>query len=251
MVRTGGAGGLPEAAPAIETRALVKWFGTHPALRGIDLCVAQGDILALFGPNGAGKTTLLRVLAGLVRPTSGTVLVAGQPLDRNGRLAQGTIGVLAHGHQLYEALTGRENLTFAAAMLALDRGAERVSEVLAKVGLEAAAEAQVRTYSGGMKRRLAMAKLMLREPKVLLLDEPYTSLDLQASKVLEEFLMAAKAAGAATILATHNLAMGYAVADRVAILRQGRLAYDARREEVSLEALRAAFEVHGELWGVE
>lgn len=251
MVSTDGAGVLPGGTPAIETRRLVKWFGARPAVRGIDLCVARGEILALFGPNGAGKTTLLRILAGLVRPTSGTVQVAGHPLERNGRLMQGSIGVLAHGHQLYEPLTARENLAFAAAMLGMDRPAERISEVLAKVGLEAAAAARVRTFSSGMKRRLALAKLMLREPKVLLLDEPYASLDLQAMKLLEEFMMVSKSTGTTTIVATHNLAMGFGVADRLAILRQGRLVFDGRREETSLEALSALFSIHGELWGTE
>lgn len=235
-----------EGTPAIETRRLAKWYGSHPALRGIDLAVASGEILALFGGNGAGKTTLLRILAGRVRPTSGTGQVAGHSLGRDSDGVRRILGVLAHGHQLYEALTARENLAFAAAMLGLARPEDRVSQVLAKVGLEAAAEARVRTFSSGMKRRLAVAKLMLREPKVILLDEPYASLDLQATKVLEEFLMVSKAAGATTILATHNLTMGFGVADRLVILRQGRLVFEGRREETSLEAFRALFVLHGE-----
>lgn len=250
-MRTDGAVGLPGITPAVETRGLVKWFGAHPALRGIDLRVAKGEILALFGPNGAGKSTLLRILAGLMRPTAGSAQVAGFEVSRDGDGVRRAIGVLAHGHQLYEALTGRENLLFAATMLGLDRHAERVSEVLVKVGLEAAAEGLVRTFSSGMKRRLALAKLMLHEPKIMLLDEPFTNLDLQATKLLEEFLMASKTTGATILLATHNLTMGFALADRMAILRQGRLVFDARRDEVSLESLRSLFALHGELWGVE
>lgn len=238
-------GGAP-VSPGIEIRRLVKWYGSQPALRGIDLAVAPEEILALFGSNGAGKTTLLRILAGRVRPTSGTIRVAGHMLDRDGNEVRRALGVLAHGHQLYEALTARENLAYATAMLGLDRPGERVAQALSRVGLESAADSRVRTFSSGMKRRLALAKLMLREPKVILLDEPFASLDLQATKVLEEFLMASKAAGATTILATHNLTMGYGVADRVAILRQGRLVFDGRREETSLEAFRALFALHGE-----
>lgn len=241
----------PGAEPAVEIRGLVKWFGAHPALRGIDLRIAQGEILALFGPNGAGKSTLLRILAGLVRPTAGSVQVAGFDVGKHGDDVRRVIGVLAHGHQLYEALTGRENLLFAVTMLGLDRPAERVAEALAKVGLDGAAAARVRTFSSGMKRRLALAKLMLGEPKVMLLDEPFTNLDLQASKLLEEFLMTAKTTGATILLATHNLSIGYALADRMAILQQGRLAFDARRDEVSLESLRSLFALHGELWGGE
>jgi heme exporter protein A len=134
-------------------------------------------------------------------------------------------------------------------MLGLQRPGEQVTQALSRVGLEAAADARVRTFSSGMKRRLALAKLILREPKVVLLDEPFASLDLQATKVLEEFLMASKAAGATTILATHNLTMGFGVADRLAILRQGRLVFDGRREETSLDAFRALFALHGEREG--
>ena len=243
---TDGVEGRLGVAPAVEARGLVKWFGAHPALRSINLCVASGEILALFGPNGAGKSTLLRILAGLARPTAGSAKVAGFDVSREGDGLRRAIGVLGHGHQLYEALTGRENLLFAATMLGLDRPATRISEILAKVGLEAAAEGRVRTFSSGMKRRLALAKLMLREPKVLLLDEPFTNLDLQASKLLEEFLMTSKTAGTTILLATHNLTMGFALADRMAILEQGRLVFDARRDEVSLESLRSLFALHGE-----
>jgi len=250
-VRTDGAAGLHGVAPAVETRGLVKWFGAHPALRGINLSVAKGEILALFGPNGAGKSTLLRILAGLMRPTAGSAQVAGLDVGRDGDSVRRVIGVLASGHQLYEALTGRENLLFAATMLGLDRHAERVAKVLEKVGLEKAAEGRVRTFSSGMKRRLALAKLMLHEPKIMLLDEPFTNLDLQATKLLEEFLMTSKITGATTVLATHNLAIGFALADRMAILRQGRLVFDARRDDVSLESLRSQFALHGELWEVE
>jgi heme exporter protein A len=250
-VKTDGAGGLPGATPAVETRDLVKWFGAHPALRGVDLHVAKGEILALFGPNGAGKSTLLRILAGLVRPTAGSARVDGLEVGKDGAGVRRVIGVLAHGHQLYEALTGRENLLFAATMLGLDRPASRVTEVLAKVGLDGSAAARVRIFSSGMKRRLALAKLMLREPKVMLLDEPFTNLDLQATKLLEEFLMASKITGATTLLATHNLSIGFALADRIAVLQQGRVVFHARRDEVSLESVRALFALHGELWGGE
>ncbi|HWQ70310.1 MAG TPA: heme ABC exporter ATP-binding protein CcmA [Patescibacteria group bacterium] len=251
MASTDGATGFHGVVPAVEIRGLVKWYGAHPALRGVDLCVGEGEILALFGPNGAGKSTLLRILTGLVRPTAGSVRVTGFEVGKHNEGVRRVIGVLAHGHQLYETLTGRENLLFAATMLGLDRPADRVAGVLAKVGLEAAADGRVRTFSSGMKRRLALAKLMLREPRVMLLDEPFTNLDLQATKLLEEFLMASKTTGVTTVLATHNLTMGYAVADRTAVLEQGRLVFDARRDEVSRESLRSLFTIQGELWGGE
>lgn len=251
MARSDGAEGLSGVTPAVEINGLVKWYGAHPALRGVDLCVSPGEILALFGPNGAGKSTLLRILAGLVRPTAGSVQVSGFEVGRHSDKVRRVIGVLAHGHQLYETLTGRENLLFAATMLGLDRPARRVAEVLGKVGLEAAAGVRVRTFSSGMKRRLALAKLMLREPRVMLLDEPFTNLDLQATKLLEEFLMTSKAAGVTTLLATHDLTMGLAIADRMAVLQEGRVVFDARRDEASRESLRALFSIHGELWGGE
>lgn len=251
MAIADGAGGLHGVVPAVEITGLIKWYGAHPALRGVNLQIGQGEIVALFGPNGAGKSTLLRILTGLVRPTAGSVRVTGLEVGKCGDGVRRVIGVLAHGHQLYETLTARENLQFAATMLGLDRPADRVAKVLAKVGLETAADGRVRTFSSGMKRRLALAKLMLREPKVMLLDEPFTNLDLQAAKLLEEFLIASKAAGVTTVLATHDLTMGFTMADRVAVLQQGRLVFDARRDEVSLESLRSLFSIHGELWGGE
>lgn len=251
MAITDGTGGLHEVVPAVETTGLIKWYGAHPALRGVNLQIGQGEILALFGPNGAGKSTLLRILTGLVRPTAGSVRVTGLEVGKCGDGVRRAIGVLTHGHQLYETLTARENLQFAATMLGLERPAERVAKVLAKVGLETAADGRVKTFSSGMKRRLALAKLMLRESKVMLLDEPFTNLDLQAAKLLEEFLLASKAAGVTTVLATHDLTMGFTMADRVAVLQQGRLVFDARRDEVSLESLRSLFSIHGELWGGE
>jgi heme ABC exporter ATP-binding subunit CcmA len=239
--------GMGEQVPIIEARRLVKWYGTNPALRGIDLGVASGEILVLFGPNGSGKTTLLRILAGRIRPTGGTARVAGHDVGAGGDSVRSLIGTLGHGYQLYEALSARENLVFAAAMLGVDRPRERILTVLARVGLEAVADARVRTFSSGMKRRLALAKLMLREPSVILLDEPYAGLDLEATKLLEEYLLASKAAGAAAILATHNLTKGFAVADRLAILGHGRLVFEGRREDTSVEALRDLFALHGEV----
>jgi heme exporter protein A len=231
---------------AVEARGLVKWYGAQPALRGVDLSVAPGEVLVLLGPNGAGKTTLLRVLSGRVRPNAGTARIAGWDVAGEGDSVRRAVGVLAHGHQLYESLTARENLAFAAAMLGTDRSADRLSDLLARVGLDRAADLRVRGFSSGMKRRLALAKLMLREPRVILLDEPYAGLDLHATKTFQEFLMGAKVAGAGTVLATHNLTMGYGVADRLAVLHRGRVVLDARREETTIEELRALFVLYGE-----
>jgi heme exporter protein A len=239
--------GAVSITPAIAVRGLTKWYGGTPALRGLDLTVAPGEICALFGGNGAGKTTLLRILAGRVRPTSGTVAVAGHPLATAPAPARAALGVLAHGHQCYEALTARENLAFAAALLG--RPAAPLPAVLAQVGLEAVADARVRTFSAGMKRRLALGKLLLRAPAVLLLDEPYASLDAAAVKLLEEVLLAAKARGATVLLATHNLRRGVRLADRLVLLRQGRLGYEGPREEGSLELVRTLLALEGEEGG--
>lgn len=216
----------------IEVHNLVKSFGPRSALAGVDLSVQEGDFLTLVGPNGAGKTTLLRVLATLTRPTSGTVRIAGLDPARAGDRARRRIGFLSHRTLLYDDLTAEQNLRFYARMYDLQGDAERIAYLTERVGLTARRHDLVRTFSRGMQQRLAVARAVLHQPQVLLLDEPYTGLDPNAAQVLTDLLAELAGEGCLVLLTTHNLERGLAVGRRVAVLARGRLVYDERREAI-------------------
>ena len=216
----------------IEVYSLVKSFGPRTALAGVDLLVEEGEFLTLVGPNGAGKTTLLRVLATLTRPTSGTVRIAGLDPAKAGDRARRRIGFLSHRTLLYDDLTAEQNLRFYARMYDLQEDTERIPYLTERVGLTARRHDLVRTFSRGMQQRLAVARAVLHQPQVLLLDEPYTGLDPNAAQVLTDLLAELAGEGCIVLLTTHNLERGLAVGRRVAVLAQGRLVYDERREAI-------------------
>jgi len=217
----------------IEVCDLTKSFGPRAALAGVDLRVEAGEFVTLVGPNGAGKTTLLRVLATLTRPTSGTVRVARLDPARAGAEVRRRIGFLSHRTLLYEDLTAEQNLRFYARMYDLDDGPARIQDLLERVGLAARQHDLVRTFSRGMKQRLAVVRAVLHRPQVLLLDEPYTGLDPQAAQALTDLLTELAGEGCTILLTTHNLERGLAVGRRVAVLSRGCLVYDERRETIN------------------
>ena len=212
----------------ILTQALRKSFGPRPVLRGLDLEVAPGECLALMGPNGAGKTTLLRILATLSKPTSGVVRVAGLPLPVAAGSVRQRLGVVAHHTLLYSDLSAQENLQFYARLYGLGDAEPRIAAVLEQVGLARRRHDMVRTFSRGMQQRLAIARALLHDPAVMLLDEPYTGLDPQAADVLDAVLRDARQAGRTVLVTTHDLARALALADRVAILARGVIVFSQR-----------------------
>jgi len=221
---------------AIEVQSLVKSFGPRTALAGVDLQVGAGQFVVLVGPNGAGKTTLLRVLAALTRPTSGTVRVAGQDLSRAGGRGRREIGFLSHRTLLYDDLTAEENLRFYARLYDLLDGPARVDELLYQVDLVERRHDLVRTYSRGMQQRLAVARAVLHRPAVLLLDEPYTGLDLRAAQALTDRLVELGGSGCTILLTTHDLERGLQAGSRVVVLARGKVVVDVARGEVDLTA---------------
>lgn len=227
----------------IRAESVEVLAGRRALLGGVSLQVGPGEVLALFGPNGAGKSTLLRVLAGLQNPTRGEVWVGGQPLAGGPPSARGRIGYLGHASLLYPLLTGEENLRFYASLYGLTgaRQAERVRSLLARVGLEWSAMDLVRTYSRGMLQRLAIARAWLARPDVLLLDEPHTGLDPDASAALESLIAEARAAGSAVVLVAHGVEDALRVATRVAVLDGGVLALDRPARGLSPAAWADAY----------
>lgn len=209
-----------------------KWYGPLPAVRGVDFALAEGEFLTLFGPNGAGKTTLLRIVAGLARPTRGEVRIAGEETGGGDDSWRRRIGVLSHQTFLYPGLTAAENLEFYARLYGLDRRRERVAEGLEAVGLAERRDDRVRGFSRGMQQRLALARTLLHDPQLVLLDEPYTGLDPHASAMLNRTLRRLRDERRTVLLVTHNLSQGLELADRVAVQVGGRWVSDEPRSAI-------------------
>ncbi len=227
--------------PAIRVRGLTKAFGHQVALRGVNLDVAEGEFLTLFGPNGAGKTTLMRIVASLTRPTAGTVHVRGEDLGKAATAVRREIGLISHNPLLYGDLTPDENLRFFARMYDLPAPEARIDTVLAQVGLGARRRDPVRTFSRGMVQRLTIARAILHDPAIMLLDEPYTGLDLQAADMLRAVLQDLAASQRTVILTTHNLEQGLEMCDRAAILNRGKVAWDGPRAGLNLASMKEIY----------
>ena len=219
---------------------MVRRFGHRRAVDGVSFTLGAGDCLALFGPNGAGKTTLLRMLAGLLRPTAGTVRVAGAELGREAG-ARGLVGVLSHQSMLYAPLTARENVEFSARLYGLSDAPAAAERALDRMRVLDRADAPVRGLSRGLQQRVSVARATVHEPRLLLLDEPYTGLDEAGAAALTELLVTLKAAGTALVLVTHNLQEGLALASRVAVMRAGRLVREASRAGLDAERFAADY----------
>lgn len=202
-----------------------KHFASFVALRSIELRIGRGQFVLLAGANGAGKSTLLRLLAGISRPSSGRVLIAGQDLQRYAE-ARASIGLLSHHTLLYDDLSANENLTFFARLYALPDAAQRVEEALEQVGLTEQRHRRLRGFSRGMRQRLALARATLHRPTILLLDEPFTGLDQLACDALNERLRTLKTADCTCVMVTHRLQEAAELADRLVVLGKGRICHD-------------------------
>lgn len=207
---------------AIDVHMVGRRFGTRWALRGVSFAVRPGEVTGLLGPNGSGKSTVVRILATLLAPSAGTASVDGLDVVRDAAAVRARIGYLAHSPGLYDDLTARENLRFAADMLGLPRAS--VDDAIARVGLAHAIDERVRTFSAGMQRRLALARLAMLRPRVLLLDEPYSNLDADGVALVNETIAGVIEAGGAALLVVHELAPAAPVLDRTITLADGRIA---------------------------
>jgi heme exporter protein A len=210
----------------LDARGLRRSFGRVPVLRDVSLTLAAGEALAVAGPNGAGKTTLLRLLAGLMRPSAGEIRVLGQPLSHDARRA---LGLVSHQSLLYDDLTLLENLTFAARLYGVASPRDRAMAALEAAGLGSRAGESPRRLSRGLTQRAAIARAMLHEPRILLLDEPFTALDSISAERLREELRRRLSDGLGLVIVTHHLHEVWPVATRVAVLVEGRWAADEGR----------------------
>ncbi|MEM7800257.1 MAG: ABC transporter ATP-binding protein [Chloroflexota bacterium] len=217
----------------IEIKGLTKAYGLVPVLRGVDLHIAESSFMTLVGPNGAGKTTLMRILATLLKQSSGEVLIGGWPLPTHASRIRGHIGMLSHQPMAYGDLSPVENLQFFADLYGVENREERVEEMLRFVGLYRRKDDFVRTFSRGMLQRLAIARATIHNPDVLLLDEPYTGLDQEAVILLDELLQQQRQLGRTILMITHDFVHGLNLCDQISILNRGKIAALVNRSETT------------------
>jgi len=210
---------------ALEVEHLTKRFGVTRALDGVSARVEAGAAVALLGPNGAGKTTLIRVCATLLRPTEGRVAILGRDARRDGRAVRRRIGMLGHESWLYPDLSPRENLRIYARLFGLVEPQARIEALLDRLGVMGWSHRPVRALSRGLLQRCALARVLLHEPEVLFLDEPFTGLDLDARELLCTVLREAHQRGATLLMSTHDLPLGLALCSSAMVLVRGRIAW--------------------------
>lgn len=226
---------MSHEAHALELENVARRFGRRWVLRGVTLDVRAGESVALMGRNGSGKTTLLRVIATLLRPTRGRGSVFGHELVKEADEIRALVGVLGHHAGLYDDLTASENLRFAMQMYGLSTPRSDIERALDEVGLGLEVQERVRGFSAGMRRRLALARLMLRPPRLLLLDEPYAAFDQAGIDQVNAYVRKIVDGGGAALVITHDLARARGVAERVLRIEDGRIGLDTATEDLLRE----------------
>ena len=219
---------------AIEAQGLSKSFGTRKALDGVSFELPEGAFLSIFGPNGAGKTTLLRVLATLARPTAGSASLCGIDLREEPDEARALIGMISHAPMLYPDLTAEENLALYAELYGVADPRVRARELLEAVGLAHRRLDPVRTFSRGMTQRVAIARALVHDPRVVLLDEPYSGLDPHAVDIFDG-LIASVRGDRTFVMVSHDLAKGFSLCTHALVLARGRVVTFAEKGELDFE----------------
>lgn len=216
----------------ILAHEIKKTYGNFDALKGVSITIKRGEFFTLFGPNGAGKTTLIKLLATLTEPTSGSLEVYGYDAKSEVKPIRSIVGVISHDTYLYENLSAFENIKFFAELYGLSNIEDRVSTVIEQVGLKARMHDLVRNFSRGMKQRLTVARAIVHEPKILLLDEPYTGLDLNGAQIFGEMLSDLKTQNRTILMTTHNIDEGLGLSDRVGILMKGKIVFEGSSKDL-------------------
>ena len=224
---------IPSSLPrAIEARGLTKSYGEHQALRGIDLKVSRGEKLVIFGPNGAGKTTLVKILATLVKPSSGSVWLDGIDIRQKAAQVKRKISLVSHQTFLYDDLTIYENLKFYGRMYDIPDLERQIHKVISLVQLEYRLHERVGILSHGLQQRTSIARAILHNPSILFLDEPEVGLDPHASTMIRGMLGDINASSRTVVMTTHNLERGLELGDSIVILNKGSIVYQASKHEV-------------------
>ena len=211
---------------AIETSGINKSYGREAALRDVTLQIPWGEVLVVLGPNGSGKSTLIKVLAGLTQPDGGTANIAGFDTGKFANVTRRLLGVVTHDSLLYEGLTGYENLRFAAHLFGLPEIDRHISAAADTMGLTGKLHNRISTLSHGIRRRFAIARALLHNPPVLLMDEPESGLDQEALEMLDDVIRRHSDQNGTALITTHNTKNTAELANRVAILVAGKISYE-------------------------
>jgi heme exporter protein A len=218
----------------LEAKGLVRRFSRLRAVDGITFDLQAGELLTIFGPNGAGKTTLLNILAGVMCPDEGQVLLDGNVVVGSERQWRKEVGLVTHQTMLYDRLTAVENLSFYSKLFSLEDSERRIRDALEGLKIKEVADQPVGSLSRGFQQRIALARALLHDPKILLLDEPYIGLDLYASRLLRDLISQLKDGERTVVLVTHNFGQGLELADRIAIQVSGQFIFTGSSDGVEL-----------------
>jgi heme ABC exporter ATP-binding subunit CcmA len=229
---------------ALEVSGVWKYFGDFPALRDVAFQAEPGTTVALLGRNGAGKTTLLRILAGLSKPSRGSVTINGMSVREEATRRR--IGVLGHGISLYEELSAAENLRLFARLYGVANPEKRVDEMLERTGLARVRDGLAREFSRGMRQRLAVARVFLHDPEILILDEPFTALDDRAIAVLQTLLSDMHGRGRTIVMSTHQLREALELATHVAMIQRGQIVHAGERTQEMIDDTGWLYRTYGE-----
>jgi heme exporter protein A len=226
----------------IEIKKLTKQADNKRILSGIDLSIKKGETVAILGPNGAGKSTLLKVLATLIKPTTGLIKVNGMDLKKNHIQIKKIMGYLPHSSLLYDHYTPLENIVFFGNIYGVKNVEQRAKELVKEVGLSFFLNEPVKNFSRGMIQRIAIARAIVHEPEFLLLDEPHTGLDQGAIGILNNVILAMKAKGTTTLMVTHDFKQAAEICDRIIIVKNGKIIDDFRIENQNLDYVSEKYE---------
>ncbi len=227
----------------IEIKRLTKQADNKLILRGIDISITHGETVAILGPNGAGKSTLLKVLATLIKPASGLVKINGLDLKKDHIKVKKMFGYLPHSSLLYDHYTPLENLVFFGNLYGVKDVENRARKLVNEVGLSFFINEPVKNFSRGMIQRIAIARAIIHEPKIMLLDEPHTGLDQGAITILNNVVLSMKEKGCTTLMVTHDFKQAAAICDRIIIVKNGKIADDFKITNKSLSLVSEKYQV--------
>ena len=218
----------------LQIKNLIKKFGSFTAVNSINLLINKGELYGFLGPNGAGKTTTIKMIAGLYSPTNGSVTIDGIDINKNPIKAKSIIGYIPDQPFLYDKLTGREFLYFSGGLYNLNKEFLhiKIEDLIKQLNIKDWIDKRTEEYSLGMRQRITFASAFLHSPKLILVDEPMVGLDPQSAVIIKKILKEKAKEGAAIFMSTHSLSVAEEICDKIAIIKEGQIIYDGKKEEI-------------------